>query len=170
MQQNGEKMEKKTRRKTRLITESAMISAIYIVLCILFKPISFSFIQIRIAEMLTVLPYFTASAIPGVTIGCLLSNLLTGADIFDIIFGTLATLLGALGSYGLKKHRFLVPLPPVISNTLIIPFVLRFAYSEAQPLLFMMLTVGIGEIAACYVLGLALLFLLNKYRNVIFRK
>ena len=166
---SSEKPMTNSRRKTRLITEAALIAAIYTILCIIFKPISFSFLQVRIAEMLTILPYFTPSAIPGITIGCFLSNLLTGADIFDIIFGTLATLIGALGSYGLKKYRFLVPIPPIISNTLIIPFVLRFAYGEAQPILFMMLTVGIGEIASCYVLGLALLFLLNKYRDIIFK-
>lgn len=166
---SSEKQKNSARHKTRLITEAALIAAIYTILCIIFKPISFSFLQVRIAEMLTVLPYFTGSAIPGVTIGCFLSSLLTGADIFDIIFGTLATLTGALGSYALRRHKYLVPLPPVISNTLIIPFVLHFAYGEGQPVPFMMFTVGIGEVASCYVLGLALLFLLNKYRNVIFK-
>lgn len=164
-----EKARKNSRRKTRLITEAALIAAIYTVLCIIFKPISFSFLQVRIAEMLTILPYYTGSAIPGVTIGCLISSLLTGADIFDIIFGSLATFIGALGSYALRRHKYLVPLPPVISNALIIPPVLRFAYGEGQPLPFMMLTVGIGELISCYILGLALLFLLGKYRNVIFK-
>ncbi len=146
-----------------------MIAALYAVLCIIFKPISFSVIQIRIAEMFTVLPYFTFSAVPGVTLGCLLGNILTGADILDIVWGTVATLIGAIGSYLLKKHRLLVPLPPIISNTVIIPLVLKYTYGEAQPLPFLMLTVGIGEFASCALLGLALIFVLNRHRNTLFR-
>lgn len=151
------------------MTEAAMIAALYAVLCIIFKPISFSVIQIRIAEMFTVLPYFTFSAVPGVTLGCLLGNILTGADILDIVWGTVATLIGAIGSYLLKKHRLLVPLPPIISNTVIIPLVLKYTYGEAQPLPFLMLTVGIGEFASCALLGLALIFVLNRHRNTLFR-
>lgn len=157
------------RNKTLFITQAALIAAIYVVLVYVFKPISFSYIQVRIAEALTILPYFTPAAIPGVSIGCLLANLLTGADILDILFGTLATLLGAIGSYLVRKQKFLVPLPPIIANSIIIPWILRYAYALPLSIPFMMLTVGIGEVISCGVLGLLLLFVLNKYRNTIFK-
>lgn len=159
----------KLRSKTLFITQAALIAAIYVVLVYVFKPISFSYIQVRIAEALTILPYFTPAAIPGVSIGCLLANLLTGADLLDIIFGTLATLLGAIGSYVLRRHKFLVPLPPILANSIIIPWILRYAYALTLPIPFMMLTVGIGEVISCGVLGLILLFVLSQYRNVIFK-
>lgn len=155
-------------KKVLFMTEAAIISAIYVVLVFAFSPISFSAIQARIAESLTILPFFTPAAIPGVTIGCLLSNLLTGADILDVIFGSLATLLGAIGSYLLRKNKFLVPLPPIIANTLIVPWILRYAYGAPEAVPFLMLTVGIGEVIACGVLGMILLFALDKYKHIIF--
>ena len=160
---------KKHSLKTEYVVFAAMIAAIYVVLCYLFQPISFSYIQVRIAEALTVLPYFTPAAIPGVTIGCFLSNLLTGCDVLDIVFGTLATFIGAVVSYKLRKHKFLVPIPPIVANTIIVPWVLRFAYGEALPIPFMMLTVGIGEVISVGVIGMVLLFALNKYRDILFK-
>lgn len=158
------------KNKTLFITQAALIAAIYVVLVFVFKPISFSNIQIRIAEALTILPFFTPAAIPGLAIGCLLGNFLGGADMLDIIFGTLATLLGATGSYLLRRNKFLVPLPPIISNTVIIPWVLRYAYGLTLPIPLMMATVGIGEVLSCGVLGIFLLLVLNQYRDVIFPK
>lgn len=154
--------------KVLFMTEAAIIAAIYVVLVFAFKPISFSAIQARIAEALTILPFFTPAAIPGVTIGCLLSNLLTGAHILDVIFGSLASLLGAIGSYLLRKNKYLVPIPPIISNTLIVPWILRYAYDVPDAVPFMMLTVGIGEVIACGIFGMVLLFALNKYKHIIF--
>ena len=88
--------------------------------------------------------------------------------IWDVIFGALATLIGAVFSYMLRKQKFLVSIPPVVANTLIVPFVLRFAYGVDLPIAYMMLTVGIGEILSCTVLGTLLLLLLEKYRYAIF--
>lgn len=156
-------------RKTLFITQAALIAALYVVLVYAFKPISFSYIQVRIAEALTILPYFTPVGIPGITLGCFLGNLLTGSDMLDVVFGSLATLIGAIGSYSLRKHKFLVPLPPIIANTIIVPWILRFAYGEALPIPFMMLTVGIGEVLSCGVLGMILLFALSKYKGNIFQ-
>jgi uncharacterized membrane protein len=156
-------------KKALFLAQAALIAAFYFALVYLFKPISFSFGQLRIAEALTILPFFTPAAIPGVTIGCLLGNYLTGADILDVIFGTLATLIGTIGSYGLRRFKFLVPIPPILANTIIIPWVLRFAYGEALPIPLMMLTVGIGEVLSCGVLGMILLFALNKHKRTIFR-
>lgn len=156
-------------KRTLFITQAAIIAAIYTLLVIIFAPISFGPIQTRIAEALTILPYFTPAAIPGVTIGCFLSAILTGADLLDIIFGPLATLIGAILSYYLRKHKYLVPIPPILANAIIIPWVLRFAYGEAQPVPFMMLTVGLGEVLTAGVMGVLLLLSLEKIRNYIFK-
>lgn len=145
------------------MTQSAMIAAIYVVLTILFAPFGFGQIQVRIAEALTILPFFTPAAIPGLFIGCLIGNILGGAILPDIIFGSLATLIGAFFTYLLrKKSKFWAPLPPIIANTIIIPFVLYYAYGLNLPIPFMMLTVGIGEVISCGVLGMILLSALKK--------
>lgn len=146
----------------------AAIAAVYVVLTMVFAPISFGPIQFRISEVLCILPFFTPAAVPGLFIGCLLSNLLCGAAPLDIIFGSLATLMGAAGSYALRRNRLLVCLPPIVANTLIIPWVLRFAYGSEDMIWFAMITVGIGEILAIGVLGNGLLVLLNRYRRVVF--
>ena len=156
-------------KKTLFLTEAAVIAAIYTVLVLAFQPISFGPIQFRIAEALTILPYFTPAAIPGVTIGCFLSAILTGADILDMVFGSLATLIAAVISYQLRRNKFLVPIPPIIANALIIPWVLRYAYDVPDAIPFMMLTVGAGEVLAVGVLGTMLLLSLEKVKHVIFR-
>jgi len=158
-------------RKSRtavFITRAAIIAALYVVLTLIFAPISFSEVQVRISEALTVLPYFTPAAIPGLFIGCLLANILGGAAVPDIIFGSVATLLGALGSYALRKNRVLVTIPPVIANTLIIPFVLRYAYGVNLPILLLMLSIAVGEVISCMGLGSLLITVLKKYRHVLF--
>ena len=110
-----------------------VIAAIYVVLTILFAPISFGPVQFRISEALCVLPYFTPAAVPGVFLGCLLSNLLCGAAALDVVFGSLATLIGAVGSYYLgKKSKWLVCVSPILANTIIIPWVLRYAYGSTD--------------------------------------
>ena len=157
-------------RKIAFITLTAVIAALYAALTWVFAPISFWAIQFRISEALCILPYFTPAAIPGVTIGCVLGNLITGAPIWDVIFGSLATLIGAFGSYLLRKNKWLVPIPPILSNVLIIPWVLKFAYDAPDAVPFMMLTVGIGEILAVYVLGMILLIALEKTKIKIFKK
>lgn len=132
------------------MAQAAMIAAIYVVLTIVFAPFSFGEVQVRIAEALTILPVFTPAAIPGLFIGCLIGNILGGALLPDIIFGSLATLIGALFTYLLRKRsKFLAPLPPILANIVVVPFVLRYAYGVLLPIPFMMLTVGIGEIISC---------------------
>lgn len=154
--------------KTRNLVFGALIAAIYVVLTMVFRPISFGPIQFRISEALCVLPYFTPAAIPGVFIGCLISNLLGGSVMMDVIFGSLATLIGAIGSWLLRRNRFMVSVPPIVSNTLIIPWVLKFAYGSEDLIWYMMVTVGIGEILAIGLLGQLLITALMKYRSVIF--
>ena len=114
------------------------------------------------------MPFFTPAAIPGLTLGCLLSNILTGCALPDIIFGTLATLLGALGSYALRSNRFLCAIPPIVSNALIIPFVLTYAYHIPGGIPLFMLTVGIGELISCMGLGQLLLQALLPFRGRFF--
>ncbi len=156
-------------RKSIFITEAAVIAAIYIVLVIIFNYSSFGPVQFRVAEVLTILPYFTPAAIPGVTLGCFLSAVLTpGTPALDMIFGSLTTLVAALISYGLRRYKFLVPLPPIIANALVIPWILRFSYGEAQPIWLMTLSVGAGEFVAVGVLGMVLLFALDKIKPYVF--
>ncbi|MGL5435949.1 MAG: QueT transporter family protein [Lachnospiraceae bacterium] len=155
---------------TYLLTQTAAIAAIYVVLTMLFAPISFGPIQARIAEALCILPYFTPAAIPGVFIGCFLSNLLCGSVPMDIIFGSLATLIGAVGSYSLRNKKWLVCIPPIAANTIIVPWVLRYAYGEAQLIPFLMFTVGLGEILAVGILGNLLLAALERYKHILFKK
>ena len=157
-------------KNVAFMTQAAMIAAIYVVLTYVFAPFSFGEVQIRIAEALTILPVFTPAAIPGLFVGCIVGNILGGAILPDIIFGSIATLIGAFFTYQLRnKNRFLAPLPPIIANTVIVPFVHRYGYGVALPIPFMMLTVGVGEVVGCGVLGLVLYTALNRYKNVIFK-
>ena len=157
-------------KNINFLTQAAMIAAIYVVLTYVFAPFSFGEVQVRIAEALTILPVFTPAAIPGLFVGCLIGNILGGAILPDIIFGSLATLIGAFFTYQLRdKNRFLAPLPPIAANTIVVPFVLRYGYGVALPIPFMMLTVGVGEVLSCGVLGMVLYFALRKYKNIVFR-
>ena len=156
-------------KNVAFLTQAAMIAAIYVVLTYIFAPISFGEIQVRISEALTVLPLFTPAAIPGLFIGCLLGNIAGGALLPDIIFGSLATLIGAVFTYLLRSRKPVFgTLPPVISNVVIVPLVLKIAYGVNLPLPFLMLTVGIGEVISCMILGLIVYYALNRYRGTLF--
>ncbi|MCI7813383.1 MAG: QueT transporter family protein [Lachnospiraceae bacterium] len=156
-------------KKVTFLTQAAMIAAIYVVLTFVFAPISFGEVQIRIAEALTILPIFTPAAVPGLFVGCLIGNLMGGAVLTDVIFGSIATLIGAIGTYELRKFpRLIAVLPPIVSNICIVPLVLRYAYGIALPIPFLMLTVGLGEVVSCAVLGSILATVLNKYKGKIF--
>ena len=158
-------------KKVLFITQASMIAALYVVLTLLANALGLAnyAIQIRFSEALTILPFFTPAAIPGLTIGCLLSNLLTGCMPLDILFGSLATLLGAIGTYALRRVLWAAPIPPILANTLIVPFILAYVYQFDGSIPYFMLTVGIGELLSCGVLGMVLLGILMKYRNVIFQ-
>lgn len=152
------------------LTQAAMIAAIYVVLTLLFRPVSFGEIQVRISEALTILPLFTPAAVPGVFVGCLIANIIGGGILPDIIFGSLATLIGAVLTYRLRERTpILAPIPPIAANTVIVPFVLFYGYGVNLPIPFMMLTVGIGEMLSCGVLGLLLYTALRRYRTILFR-
>ena len=159
-----------TRKRIIYVCQSGLIAALYTVLTVFVGAFGLAngAVQFRISEALCVLPFFTPAAIPGLTIGCLLSNLFTGCLWQDILFGTLATLIGAVGARALKKVFWLVPLPTVVANTVIVPFVLAYAYHAEGGVPFLMLTVGLGEILSAYVLGIVLLLALKKYPRALF--
>ena len=142
--------------RLKLWIEAALIAALYTALSFINIPVSF--FQLRPAEALTILPLFTAAAIPGLSVGCLLANYLTGCLPPDLVFGTLATLLGALGTYFLRKKPFFAPLPPILSNTLILPPVILWAYGAEGnlPLPLLALSVFLGELLSAGLLGLFL--------------
>lgn len=155
-------------KKLVFICQAAVIAALYVVLTYVFSAFASGVIQVRVSEALTILPAFTPAAIPGLVIGCLLSNTLTGCVLLDIIFGSVATLIGAIGSYALRRHTWLVPIPPIVSNMVIVPFVLRYAYGATDAFPFMIATVGAGEIISCYLLGMLLYGALKKMNHSLF--
>ena len=166
-------------KKVTMITQGAIIAALYVVLTMIANAMGLAnyAIQVRFSEALCILPFFTSAAIPGLTIGCLISNILTGAMVWDVLFGSLATLIGAIGTYLLRKHKFLMTLPPVIANAVIVPMVLRYGYGmiwEYQgvdwSIPYFVTTVGIGEIISVCVLGSVLLNALLPYKNIIFKE
>lgn len=153
--------------KTKNVVTAGVIASLYVVLTMISAMFGMSsgVIQVRLSETLTVLPYFTSAAIPGLFIGCLIANVLSGSIIIDVIFGSIATLLGAVFSYVLRKNRYLVSIPPVVSNMIIVPMVLKYAYHLEDALWFMALTVGIGQIISCCILGNLLLFSIEKIKR-----
>ena len=158
-------------KRVKYITQAAMIAAIYVVLTLFISAFNLASgaIQIRISEALTVLPAFTPAAIPGLFIGCFISNLISGGLILDVIFGSLATLIGACGTYLLRKWKWAVPIPPILSNVLIVPFVLAYVYNLPGGVPYFMVTVGIGQIISCGILGMIVYGIIAKHRNVIFK-
>ena len=159
-------------KKVGFITQSAAIAALYIVLTVFISAFGLAsgVIQIRISEALCILPYFSLSAVPGLFIGCLVSNLITGCALWDVVFGSVATLLGAIFTYLLRnKSKYIAPIPPIISNAVIIPFVLINVYGTKDAWWFLFLTVGIGEIISCGIFGIILLNIIEKNKKLIFK-
>ncbi|MBR3107017.1 MAG: QueT transporter family protein [Clostridia bacterium] len=136
------------------------IAAVYAGLTILLQAISFSAVQVRVSEALTLLPVLFPAAIPGLTVGCFLANILSPVGWMDMVFGTLATLIAAVLTRILRKNLYLAALMPVLSNAIIIGIMLHVAFGE--PLWMSMLTVGAGEALACFVLGIPLIKALEK--------
>ena len=146
------------RSNTMKLAVAGMIAALYVVLTYIanLAGLASGAIQVRLSEALTILPVFTASAIPGLTIGCVLANLLTGCAAWDVVFGSVATLIGAVGTRLLKDKPLLAWIPPVVSNMAIVPIILIKVYGVPDAWWFLVLTVGAGEVIACGLLGLLL--------------
>ena len=174
-------------KKVLFITQAAVIAALYVDLTLLANSLGLAnyAIQVRFSEALTILPYFTPAAIPGLFIGCIISNTLTGCMLLDTIFGSLATLVGAVVTYliahgfrsytnpdyykGANIRKWLCPIPPIVANIIVVPPVLMYVYHLEGTLPLFMLTVGIGEVISCFVLGMILLFALDSRKETIFR-
>lgn len=157
------------KKGVRFMTQAAMIAAIYVVLVFLFAPISFGTVQIRVAEALTILPMITPAAIPGLFIGCLIGNLLSpGLIVIDIVFGSLATFIASIISYKFRNNKYLVPIPPIVINMLVVPFVLKYGYGLPMPIYISALAVGVGQFISCYGLGFVLIQIIERYKNKIF--
>lgn len=156
-------------KRVLFTTQAALIASIYVVLTLLSNAFGLASgaIQIRISEALCVLPAFTPAAVPGLFLGCLISNLITGCLPLDVIFGSIATLIGACGAYFLRRLKWAVPLPTIAANTVIVPFVLSYAYHLPDTIPYLMLTVGIGEVISCGLLGMGLYQVFLKYRHII---
>lgn len=155
--------------KTAALCRAAMIGALYVALTWFSSLLGLANgpIQLRLAEALCVLPFFMPESTLGLTVGCLLSNLLVSGGIWaDVLFGTLATLIGALGTYAMRglhgKARLLCVLPPILANSVIVPFVLKYAYGFGDGWLVLSAGVAAGEILSVGVLGGALLVSLEK--------
>ena len=144
--------------KTRKLVNGGMIAALYVVLTVLATQFNLASgaIQVRFSEALTIMPVFTVAAVPGLTVGCVLANLLTGCAAWDVVFGSVATLLGAIGTRLLKNKPLLAWIPPVLSNMAIIPIILIKVYAVPDAWWFLVLTIGAGEVLSCGVLGLLL--------------
>lgn len=155
----------KNKQKIRGIAVGAVVAALYVVLTYLANMLGLASgaIQVRLSEILTVMPVFTPFAIPGLFIGCVLANILTGCALWDVVFGSLATLVGAVGTYLLRKNNLLAVVPPILSNAIIVPFVLLNVYALEGTYFYFFATVIIGEIISCGVFGTFLLKSLKKY-------
>ena len=142
----------------RNIAMGGVIAALYVVLTVVANALGLASgaVQVRFSEALTIMPVFTASAVPGLTVGCVLANLITGCAPWDVVFGSLATLLGAVGTRLLRKKPLLAWIPPVVSNMLIVPIVLQQVYGVPDAWWYLVLTVGAGEVISCGILGLLL--------------
>ncbi len=156
------------RNSTLFLTRGAMIAALYAVLTYISTAFGLSsgIIQFRISEMLCILPVFMPEAVLALGIGCLISNIISGCALWDIILGTLATVLGALGARLLKvlpaKLMWLATLPTVLANSFIIPLVLIYFYGAGDAYFYLVMTVGIGETVCAGIGGAVLYYSIKK--------
>lgn len=160
---------------TRFMAEAGIIAAIYFVLTVAIAPLSYGQLQMRLSEALCILPFFTPAAIPGLFIGCLLANTFSLLGVFDIVFGSLATLIAAYLTYKIGRmpiqkrwYKWLLPAPSVIVNAFVVGALLYFL--AELPFWISVGYVGAGQAIACYALGMPLFFLLNKHKNNLFKR
>ena len=157
---------------TRYLVQAAVIAALYTVTTLAFQPISFSHnfpFQLRISEMMAVLPAFFPAAIPGLFVGCLLANIIAGEILIAALAGSIATLISGFLSRWLRNYKWLVPLPPVLINAVIVGAYVQILYLPGVPMLTSMISVGGGQILSCYGLGSLLMLAIQKNRTVLAR-
>ena len=155
---------------TLMLAQGGLIAALYVALTLIFAPISYGEVQLRVAEALTILPLFTPAAIPGLFVGCIIANLLGGGVMLDVILGSIATLIGAIGGWMLKGNRWLVPIPAIVANAILIPIVLKYGYGLDFPFILEMGYIALGEIGGCYILGELLASALMPVKHKLFKQ
>ena len=159
-----------TKKNIRYMVQAGLIAAVYTALCMILHPISFGFggVELRVSEALTLLPAIMPAAVPGLFVGCLLANILGGATLLDVIFGSLTTLAAALLTRKWRGNLLLAALPPVAFNAVVIGALLRYAYGLEMPLWLCMGSIGLGQAVACYVIGLPLMRVFAKMPQNLF--
>jgi uncharacterized membrane protein len=152
------------KKSTLHLTQGAVVAALYVILTLISNAFGLSsgVIQLRVSEALYAVAIFSPSAILGLFVGCILSNIIVGGVLLDVIFGSIATLIGAFFTYKLRKYPIYALVPPILSNAIIIPPILRFAYGIEGSIWYFALTVGIGELLSCGVLGYLLYKAISK--------
>lgn len=149
------------RARIAYIAKGAVIAALYAALCIVLQSISFGPIQVRVANALMIMPFYTSAAIPGLFIGCIIANTVGGGILIDVVAGSLVTLGGAIGARALRKTPWLMPLPTVVLNIIVVPLILKYGYGVPLPLYLSMIYIAIGAVIACYGLGMPLYYALK---------
>jgi len=154
------------RRESMYLAQSAMIASLYVTLTYLSNMLGLW--EIRLSEALCILPYFTSAAVPGLTLGCVLANLLTGCALWDVVLGSLATFIGAAMARRLHNSSWLLaPWPNILSNTAIIPLVLRFVYLDnSRTLPGLYVYIAVSEMVSAGLLGYVFLNMLKKHRRI----
>ena len=151
---------------TKYLIQAAVIAAIYAAVTVLLAPLSYGPMQIRVSEALTILPYFSGAAVPGLFVGCLAANIISPMGAVDLVFGSVASLAAAWMSYKLRKRPLLVPLPPVLVNGVVVGAMIYFVYGVPAPLPACMAWVAAGQAASCYIIGYPLLCYLRKHKRI----
>ncbi len=157
--------------KTAFVIQTIVIAVLYVILTHIANMFGMAngIIQVRISEALTVLPYFTPAAIPGLFIGCLAANYTMGNPMYDVLIGSGATLVAAVISYLLRKYKFAVPFPPIIITAFTIPFIYNVLLRlDDHTFWASVALVGVGEIISCGVLGIAVMLGLDDYKDKLF--
>ncbi len=156
-------------KKSLFISQSALIATAYIVLTFVSNAFGLAngAVQLRLSEALTILPALTPAAVPGLFVGCLLSNLFTDGVLMNILGGAFATLVGAIGTRLLRKYTFLTSIPPILSNTFIVPLILIYAYGISGTYWYFAFTVFLGEAASAGIMGTALAYYLKKRPQIL---
>ena len=159
------------KQKIRTIVYTGVVAALYVVLTLPFAQIAYGPVQFRMAEALTILPVFGLRFIPGVSLGCLIANILNPGSLgpVDIIFGTLATVIAGFGSRWIgKKKDVLGIIPPIVANGLIVGFYLPFLLVDegstvrTSAVFLSMGEVALSEAVVMVVIGLPLLFVIKR--------
>ena len=150
--------------KKNKIVHAAIIAAVYAVLTLALAPVSFGPVQCRVSEALCILPMFFAEAVPGLAIGCLIANLCIGS-IYDIIFGTIATLVAAFGTRLCRKNKWIAMLFPVVLNAVVVGGYIGLFTGTNMAVWLCMCSVGAGEAVACYGIGMPLCGLAEKLKE-----